>query len=83
MKYIILPIFLLLMSCSSKTEQVAVVQKEIIRKTPDIAMTNCEDLEEIKSGDLNTLAESLAKNASLYYQCEEKRKALQKFIENK
>lgn len=73
----------LLYGCANKKEEKVEIKKEEIRRAPDVAMKKCEELKELKDGSFRSVVLKLQEISALYYECEEKRSSLQKFIENK
>lgn len=82
MKYLCVLSILLCIGCSNTNKKIE-VKKDDTRRAPDVAMIKCEELTPLSSGDFSEIALKLQEISSLYYKCEEKRKALADFIENK
>lgn len=78
--FMILVAILLSSGCSNKKEYTNI---DIQRRAPDLGMTKCEDIKELEDGSFKSVALKLQETVSLYYICEEKRKSLEDFINNK
>lgn len=78
-KCLIILLVCLVSGCASKKDN-QVIDLKVERRAPDIAMQKCEDLEKLKDGKFETVVLKLQEVVSKYKVCEEKRKALETFI---
>lgn len=72
---------LFLVGCSSNKNNINNI--EIQRRAPDKAMQECKKIEKLNSGSFNEIVLKLQEVMKEYKTCEEKRKALEVFINGK
>lgn len=72
---------LFLAGCSSNKNNINNI--EIKRRAPDEAMQECKKIEKLRNGSFNEVVLKLQEVMKEYKTCEEKRKALEVFINSK
>lgn len=79
-KILIISLIILVSGCASDNK---ITNIELERRAPDIAMQQCQKIDEIQDGSFESIVMKIEDILEKYRICEAKRKALQDFIENK